>query len=279
VSSSGTTVSDLAAYRGIKATQSGGASFGVTIGAGVTDRMFYVRAPAGNDLPFDVVRGTANHEVLPGQTVWFRVTGGDPNRLEAWPGGALSVTYQSLPTLPGPIDGSEAIRVLGGLGYAATDLGSIALRLSSVLPSNWGTAASEVLAWNDYEEALAWLALVPGTDVQEHSSRLDLLAAAPVALADGATIATEAALSTTFTVTLAGNRTLAAPTGGVAGTAYRWVIRQDGTGGRTLAFDSAFKFPGGTDSTLSTAADAIDVLVCLYDGTRWLCDLGGKGFA
>jgi hypothetical protein len=80
-------------------------------------------------------------------------------------------------------------------------------------------------------------------------------------------------------VTLGGNRTFAAPTGGVAGVAYRWVIRQDGTGGRTLAFDSAFKFPGGTDPTLSTAADAIDVLICLYDGTRWLCDLGGKGFA
>jgi hypothetical protein len=79
-SSSGTTVSDLAAYRGIKATQSGGASFGVTIGAGVTDRVFYVRAPADNDMLFDVVRGTSNYEALPGQTVWFRVTGSDPNR-------------------------------------------------------------------------------------------------------------------------------------------------------------------------------------------------------
>jgi hypothetical protein len=62
---------------------------------------------------FDVVRGTANHEVLPGQTAWFRVSGGDPNSLEAWPGGALSADYQSLPALAGPIDGSEAIRVLG----------------------------------------------------------------------------------------------------------------------------------------------------------------------
>jgi hypothetical protein len=119
----------------------------------------------------------------------------------------------------------------------------------------------------------------PGPTCIEHSSRLDLLAAAPVTLTDAATIATDAALSTTFTVTLSGNRTLAAPTGGVAGMAYRWVIRQDGTGGRTLAFDAAFRFPGGADPTLSTAAGAVDVVVCLHDGTRWLCDLGGKAFA
>jgi hypothetical protein len=136
-----------------------------------------------------------------------------------------------------------------------------------------------VLGWDDHGEAQAWLALAPGTDVQEHSSRLDLVAAAPVALADGATIATDAALSNVFTVTLGGNRTLAAPGNGVARLSYKWVITQDGTGGRTLAFDAAFRFPGWTDPALSTAPGAADVLVCLHDGTRWLCDLAGKGFA
>jgi hypothetical protein len=65
----------------------------------------------------------------------------------------------------------------------------------------------------------------------------------------------------------------------VAGLTYKSIIRQDGTGGRTLAFDGAFTFPGGIEPTLSIAANATDVLFCLYDGTRWLCDLGGKGFA
>ena len=37
-------------------------------------------------------------------------------------------------------------------------------------------------------------------------------------------------------------------------------ITQDGTGSRTLAFDAAYKFPGGTAPTLSTAANAIDRL-------------------
>jgi hypothetical protein len=64
----------------------------------------------------------------------------------------------------------------------------------------------------------------------------------------------------------------------VAGLSCRWIITQDGAGGRTLAF-AAFRFPGGADPTLSVAAGAVDVLVCLFDGANWLCDLGGKAFA
>ena len=65
----------------------------------------------------------------------------------------------------------------------------------------------------------------------------------PVALSDGANIATDASLSNVFTVTLGGNRTLDNPTNLVAGRTYVWVITQDGTGGRTLAYGSNFDFP------------------------------------
>ena len=37
-------------------------------------------------------------------------------------------------------------------------------------------------------------------------------------------------------------------------------IVQDGTGSRTAAFQSTYKFPGGVAPTLSTAANAIDRL-------------------
>ena len=79
-----------------------------------------------------------------------------------------------------------------------------------------------------------------------------------VALTDASSIATNLALSNNFSVTLAGNRTLANPTNTVAGQSGSIFITQDGTGSRTLAFGTNFKFVAGTAPTLSTAASSID---------------------
>lgn len=86
----------------------------------------------------------------------------------------------------------------------------------------------------------------------------------PVALTDAAFIATDASLSNTFTVTLGGNRLLSNPTNLVNGTIYNWRITQDGTGGRSLIYDTKFKWPDGTDPTLTTSAGAIDFLSGQY---------------
>jgi len=64
-------------------------------------------------------------------------------------------------------------------------------------------------------------------------------------------------------VTLGGNRTLANPTNLTAGQHGVIVITQDGTGSRTLAYGSNFKFPAGSAPTLTTTANAVDVL-CYY---------------
>ena len=78
------------------------------------------------------------------------------------------------------------------------------------------------------------------------------------ALTDASSIATNLALSNNFSVTLAGNRTLANPTNTVAGQSGSIFITQDGTGSRTLAFGTNFKFVAGTAPTLSTAAASVD---------------------
>lgn len=80
------------------------------------------------------------------------------------------------------------------------------------------------------------------------------------ALTDGATITPDFALANNYSVTLGGNRTLANPTNITAGQSGVIVITQDGTGGRTLAFGSNWKFPSGTAPTLTTTASAVDVL-------------------
>jgi hypothetical protein len=88
------------------------------------------------------------------------------------------------------------------------------------------------------------------------------------ALTDGATIAWNTSLGRFATVTLAGNRTMAAPTGLVAGALYRIKITQDGTGSRTITWNAIFKWAGGTAPTLSTAAAKVDLLEFTSDGTN-----------
>lgn len=83
---------------------------------------------------------------------------------------------------------------------------------------------------------------------------------AVVALTDASSIATDMALGNNFSVTLGGNRTLANPTNLTAGQHGSIVITQDGTGSRTLAYGSYWKFPNGTAPTLTTTASAVDVL-------------------
>jgi hypothetical protein len=81
-----------------------------------------------------------------------------------------------------------------------------------------------------------------------------------VALSDGATIAVDLSLGNNFSVTLAGNRTLGAPTNQTAGQSGVIVVTQDSTGSRTLAYNTVYKFAGGTAPTLTTTASAVDVL-------------------
>lgn len=80
-------------------------------------------------------------------------------------------------------------------------------------------------------------------------------------LTDGATITPDFAVTNHFQVTLAGNRTLANPSNQTAGQSGAIRIVQDGTGSRTLAYGSNWKFPNGTAPVLTTTANAVDILV------------------
>lgn len=92
-------------------------------------------------------------------------------------------------------------------------------------------------------------------------------------LTDGANISWNLNTQQVGQVTLGGNRTLDNPTNQVAGGHYTIIIKQDGSGNRTLAYGSAYKFPGGVDPTLSTGISAVDVMTCVSDGTNMYCNL------
>ena len=87
-------------------------------------------------------------------------------------------------------------------------------------------------------------------------------------LTDQATITWDASANQVTSVTLTNNRTLAAATNQVDGGVYVLSVVQDGTGSRTLSFNSNYKFTGGSAPTLTTGANARDVIVFLSNGTN-----------
>jgi hypothetical protein len=86
-------------------------------------------------------------------------------------------------------------------------------------------------------------------------------------LTDGATITPDFAANNHYQVTLGGNRTLANPTNVVAGQSGVIRIVQDGTGSRTLAYGSNWKFSNGAAPVLTTTINAVDLLVYFVESS------------
>ena len=80
-------------------------------------------------------------------------------------------------------------------------------------------------------------------------------------LTDATSIVVDFALGNNFLVTIGGNRTLAAPSNAVAGQTGQIYVIQDGTGSRTLSYNSVYQFVSGAAPTLSTGAADVDILV------------------
>lgn len=86
-----------------------------------------------------------------------------------------------------------------------------------------------------------------------------------VQLTDGATITVDLSQGNIFEVTLDGNRTIDF-TNATPGQHFTMIVRQDATtGSRTLTWDAANDWAGGTAPTLSTATSAVDVLSFMVD--------------
>lgn len=106
-------------------------------------------------------------------------------------------------------------------------------------------------------------------------------------LTDAATIAIDASRGNVFApvvfdVTLAGNRTLGAPTNPSDGQKIIIRVKQDGTGTRTLAYNAIYRFPSDIPSpTLSTVASTTDILAFVYNAAsvKWDCVSAIKGYA
>jgi hypothetical protein len=133
----------------------------------------------------------------------------------------------------------------------------------TVAVANGGTGATTLTGVLKGNGTSAFSAATAGTDYAGISNVQSFTAAQRgiiSTLTDGATITPDFAVANNFSVTLAGNRTLANPSNLTAGQSGVIIINQDATGSRTLAYGTNYDFGGGTAPTLTTTANAQDMI-------------------
>lgn len=78
-------------------------------------------------------------------------------------------------------------------------------------------------------------------------------------------------------LTLTGNCTFTFPTA-TAGKSFTLLLRQDGTGSRTVTWPAAVKWPGGTAPTITNTASRQDKYIFTADGTNWYGSNAGQNY-
>lgn len=77
-------------------------------------------------------------------------------------------------------------------------------------------------------------------------------------------------------LTLTGNATITMPTA-TSGKSFIIMLKQDGTGGRTVTW-STVKWAGGTAPTVTSTASRMDILSFFADGTNWYGAVIGQNY-
>lgn len=85
------------------------------------------------------------------------------------------------------------------------------------------------------------------------------------------------ATGTVQILTLTGNCTFTFPTA-TTGESFTLLLRQDGTGSRTVTWPAAVKWPGGTAPTITSTASKLDKYVFTADGTNWYGSNAGQNY-
>jgi len=155
------------------------------------------------------------------------------------------------------LSGSSVVVPDGGLTFGSTAITSTATELNYNDLATLGTTAASKVFTADANG----LTKVSGAVLNIEDT-----------LTDQATIAWDVIASPVAKVTLAGNRTLAAPSGTTpaAGQFVSLLIIQDGTGSRTITWNAVYEFASDTAPTLTTTANLGDIFIFRYNGSKWL---------
>lgn len=85
------------------------------------------------------------------------------------------------------------------------------------------------------------------------------------------------AAGTLFDLTLTGNCTFTFPTA-TAGRQFTLILKQDGTGSRTITWPSSVRWVDGVAPTITATIAKTDVISFVADGSYWLGFVGGQNY-
>ncbi len=245
----------------------------------LTDNNTVIAAYAGKNITIEDV--TFDGGVIGGATLTTPTIGDLQNATHdhsnAAGGGALNATNTDLTTLAN-------VTTVGALAAGSLASGFTAINVANII----NIASLDIDGGTDIGAALVGTDLViiddgaGGTNRKCAISRINTYvinnSIAQVtgadALSDGANIATDLSNGAVHTVTLGGNRTLDNPTNKVVGETHTWIITQDGTGGRTLAFGTDYDFQG-VDFINRTASAVTIIRGVVATSSSIICEVVG----
>lgn len=187
---------------------------------------------------------------------------------------------------PSAVNSGDILNFLSGQGYGASQFPSASTGTMNVTAGETFTNTSNAtyLTFNTTPSGSVTTTermrinstgnILIGTTTDNGNNQLQVAGsflAGTSALTDAANIATNSALANRFTVTLAGNRNLSAPTNPTDGQKVIWIFTQDATGNRTLTFDAIFDFGNMPTLILSSGAAKRDYMGAIYNSAavRW----------
>jgi hypothetical protein len=178
-------------------------------------------------------------------------------KIKTAPGDGLTIPQGAISQIVVDTDGSVYSTNASGLGLgtaASADIGVCATNIADVSLADLRyvrTSATSTIIASDLH--IKQGSLIVGTSSRAYNPILTLT--------DAASITSDFAKGNNFLVTIGGNRTLAAPSNAVAGQSGSIYIIQDGTGSRTLSYNTVWQFVSATVPTLSTGVGDVDMLV------------------
>ena len=202
-----------------------------------------------------VIPNVTKGYVVNNQTTYTTTT--NVVKIKTAPGDGLTIPQGAISQIVVDTDGSVYSTNASGLGLgtaASADIGVCATNIADVSLADLRyvrTSATSTIIASDLH--IKQGSLIVGTSSRAYNPILTLT--------DAASITSDFAKGNNFLVTIGGNRTLAAPSNAVAGQSGSIYIIQDGTGSRTLSYNTVWQFVSATVPTLSTGAGDVDMLV------------------
>lgn len=186
---------------------------------------------------------------------------------------AGSLYYNSVSEIVKLYTGSAWVAAyVSGSGYVATSDIGVTVQAYDADLTTWAgkTAPSGTVVGTTDTQTLSAKTIEAGTFTNgytEETATANTSTAYTIDLANG----------TVQVLTLTGNCTFTFPTV-AAGKSFIMLLKQDGTGSRTVTWPATVKWPGGTAPTITSTASKLDKYIFTSDGTNWYGSDAGKSY-